>query len=95
MSLPQDKRHRSALMSRVEKAWLHGVSHITWAEMYLWFDVEKIAKTPYRGIAEAFDEVTNEDSPRVSYIEGRGGIHLVVHETRGQHKLLSLAEAAE
>lgn len=95
MSLPKEKRHRSALMSRVEKAWLHGVSHVTFAELYLWFDVEKIAKTPYRGIEEAFEEVAGDDAPEVRIIEGRGGYHLVVEQTRAGHEMKLLSELAE
>ena len=94
MSMPSDKRHRSALLGRAEKAWLHGTAHISWDELYLWFDVEKIAKTPYRGIREAFEEMTGDDEFEVSFIESRGGMTLVVHETRGGKKLTPLDQVA-
>jgi|GEM_PF-4367222 len=94
MALPSDKRHRSALLGRAEKAWLHGTSYISWDELYLWFDVTKIAKTPFRGIAEAFEEVTGNDEFEVKFIEARGGITLVVCETKAGKKLTDLAETA-
>ena len=69
-----DKRHQDALTNRLEDAWLNGVSHLTWEELYLWYDVKKIAARTYRDLQTRWWDLTEGKGGYLTQIEGRGGI---------------------
>jgi hypothetical protein len=74
-----EKRHQDMLTGRLEDAWLNGVAHITWNELYRWYGVQKIAAKTYRDLDErwrALSEDENEQRGALMKVEGRGGIFI-------------------
>lgn len=69
-----ERRYEEILTTRLEDAIYNGCTHITWAELYLWYDVEKIAARTYRDLHQRFKELRSSAEPEM--IEGRGGIYL-------------------
>ena len=71
-----DRRHQDSLLNRLEEAWLNGVSHITWEELYLWYGVEKIAARTYRDLEDRWTALTDDKSGRLMRVDGRGGMFI-------------------
>lgn len=71
-----DKRHQDALTNRLEDASLNGCSHVSWTELYRWYDVQKIAARTYRDLETRWQDLTEGKIGRLMKIEGRGGIFL-------------------
>lgn len=71
-----DRRHQDQLMNRLEDAWLHGITHITWEELYLWYGVQKIAARTFRDLDERWRTLTESEQGPLMKIEGRAGIFL-------------------
>ena len=69
------RRHENELLSGLEKVSSQGWAFIEWWKLYLWYEVEKIRKEPYRDIKLKWEEV------------GDGG-SLYVRETPGGLLLL-------
>jgi len=69
-----DKRHQDSLTNRLEDAFLNGCSHITWTELYQWYDVQKIAARTYRDLETRWQDITDDGVGRLMKVEGRGGI---------------------
>ena len=69
-----EKRHQDSLTNRLEDAWLNGVSHVTWEELYLWYDTQKIAARTYRDLQNRWWDLTDGKGASLTKIEGRGGI---------------------
>ena len=69
-----NRRHEWSLHTRLEDAFLHGCSQITWEELYLWYEVRKIAAGTWRDIARQWEEVTNGKGADLMKIETTAGI---------------------
>lgn len=69
-----DKRHQDSLTSRLEDAYCNGCSHISWSELYHWYDVQKIAARTYRDLENRWQALTDGQRGRLMKVEGRGGI---------------------
>ena len=69
-----ERRYNDILTGRLEDAIHNGCSHITWTELYLWYDVQKIAAGTYRDLHERMVELAKSKSPKPTLIYGRGGI---------------------
>jgi hypothetical protein len=52
-----ERRHEELLKARLEDAALHGCSHISQQELYLWYGVQKVAANTYRDLVRKWDEV--------------------------------------
>lgn len=67
------KRYDELLTTRLEDAIHNGCAHITWQEIYLWYEVKKIAAGTYRDLNQRLKEISaGAAKPRM--IEARGGI---------------------
>ena len=71
-----EKRQQDLLSNRLEEASLNGCSHVTWNELYGWYDVQKIAARTYRDLEVRWQDMTQGKGGRLMKIEGRGGIFL-------------------
>jgi hypothetical protein len=70
-----ERRHDELLTARLEDAMLNGCSHITWNELYQWYDVQKIAAGTMRDLKRRWEEVTEgRKAGQLKMVEGRGGI---------------------
>ena len=52
------KRHDDELTNRLEKIITDGSVYISWNELYLWYDVQKLAAGSYRDLASRWDDVS-------------------------------------
>ena len=52
-----DKRHDDLLTSRLEEILTKGSTFVSWSELYLWYNVEKLAARTYRDLARRWDEL--------------------------------------
>ena len=75
------KRHQDQLTARLEDAYMHGCTFISWDELYLWFDVQKIAAGTYRDLQTRWEDLTDGNQGRLMKIESRGGIHIFGEST--------------
>jgi hypothetical protein len=78
-----EKRHQDSLTNRLEDALLNGCSHISWAELYQWYDVQKIAARTYRDLEVRWQDLTEGNAGRLMKIEGRGGIYIYGEKKAG------------
>ncbi|MBQ0961517.1 hypothetical protein KAK06_21440 [Ideonella sp. 4Y11] len=69
-----ERRHQDNLLNRLEEAWLNGVSHISWDELYHWYGVDKIAARTYRDLEDRWTALTDDKAGRLMKVEGRGGM---------------------
>lgn len=74
--IKMEKRHQDQLTTRLEDAFLNGMSHITWEELYHWYQVEKIAAGTRRDIETRWQDLTENELGRLKQIDGRGGIYI-------------------
>jgi hypothetical protein len=54
-----ERRHEELLKARLEDAALHGCSHVTQQELYIWYGVQKLAANTYRDLVRKWDEVVD------------------------------------
>lgn len=67
------KRYDEILTARLEDAAYNGCAHLTWQELYLWYDVQRIAAKTRRDLSGRMKEIAGPSAkPRM--IAGRGGI---------------------
>ena len=71
-----ERRHDEMLTARMEDAMLHGCSHITWQELYHWYQVQKIAAGTWRDLARRWGELTDGKAGNLAKVEGPDGIFI-------------------
>lgn len=67
-----EKHHDIILRARLDELFLTGQVFISWHELSHWFNVERIAKKPYREISELWEEVCARRGVKVAPLEVRG-----------------------
>lgn len=72
-----EKRHDDIINARLETVLTAGVAHVLWSELYLWYDVQKIAARTVRDLIERWEELSRGEHGRLMQISGSGGIFLV------------------
>lgn len=87
-----DKRHQDLLTNRLEDACLNGCSHVSWEELYRWYDVQKIAARTYRDLEARWQDMTEGSAGRLMKVEGRGGIFIYGESKSERVDQHSLAE---
>ena len=71
------KRHGEQLWARLDELYANGTTFISFGELYHWYNIQRIAKTPWRDIKYRWEELLEEKKedyadPQVA--EGPGGI---------------------
>ena len=67
-----EKHHEILLRARLDELFLQGQVFISWHELTHWFNVERIAKKPYREISEMWEDVCSRRGFKVALLEVRG-----------------------
>lgn len=67
-----EKHQEVVLRARLDELFLTGQVFISWHELSHWFNVERIAKKPYREISEMWEEVCSRRGFNVAPLEVRG-----------------------
>jgi hypothetical protein len=80
MEALMERRHEEILLSRLEDAWKNGVAHITFPELYLWYNVEKLAARTYRDLSNRWSELTGNDAGGLAAVDGRNGMFIFGHK---------------
>ncbi|HEX4129247.1 MAG TPA: hypothetical protein VHZ24_04340 [Pirellulales bacterium] len=73
------KRHVDQIWARLDELYANGATFISRGELYHWYGVERINKTPWRDLKARWDDLLEEKNekpcdPHVA--EVRGGISL-------------------
>ncbi|KKO10944.1 hypothetical protein LCGC14_0024270 [marine sediment metagenome] len=71
------KRHADQLWSRLDELYANGITFMSYGELYHWYDVQRIAKAPWRDIKGKWATLLEEKGEDYSdpYIaEAPGGI---------------------
>lgn len=71
------KRHEDQLWSRLDDLYANGIAFITQGELYHWYNVQRISKTPWRDIKARWSQLLeekNEDYKDPQVAETAGGI---------------------
>lgn len=86
------KRHVEQVWARLDQLYASGTTFIGWGELYHWYDVQRINKTPWRDLQVKWQELLeekNEDYADPQVAEVPGGIAFFFSRTPG--KLSKLA----
>ncbi|WP_440806703.1 hypothetical protein [Pseudomonas syringae] len=70
------KRHRENLETRLEQVKTHGWAHITWNEIYLWYNAERIAVKTYKDVLATYRDVIDKDDAELLLTAIHGGFLL-------------------
>jgi predicted P-loop ATPase len=87
------KRHVDQLWARLDELYANGTTFMSWGELYHWYNIERIAKAPWRDIQERWEELLEDKKeeyldPQVAEVPG--GVSLFYSRKPG--KLSKLAE---
>jgi hypothetical protein len=71
------KRHEGQLWERLDQLYANGTTFISWGELYHWYNIQRIAKTPWRDIQARWEELLEEKNekyvdPQVAEVPGVG-----------------------
>lgn len=67
-----EKHHENQILVRLDEAFLTGSTFISWQELAHWFNVERIAKKPYREIHGLWQEICERRGYKTLPLEVRG-----------------------
>jgi hypothetical protein len=81
------KRHEDQLWARLDELYANGTTYISWNELYHWYNIQRIAKAPWRDIKARWEQVLEEKEEK--YIdpliaEVHGGISFFFARKPGQ-----------
>ncbi|MHB8473229.1 MAG: hypothetical protein ACYDC8_10400 [Gammaproteobacteria bacterium] len=87
------KRHVEQLWARLDQLYANGTTFISYGELYHWYDIQRIAKAPWRDIQARWAQLLEEKEEKYSdpqIAEVHGGIAFFFSRKPGQ--LSKLAE---
>lgn len=69
------KRHVDQLWARLDELYANGTTFISYGELYHWYDIQRIAKTPWRDIQARWQELLEDKKegyvdPQVAEVPG-------------------------
>lgn len=67
-----EKHHDIALKAKLDDLFLTGYCFLSWNELYHWFNITKIAKAPWREIAEQWNDLCERRDIPPPAIRARG-----------------------
>jgi hypothetical protein len=81
------KRHEDQLWARLDQLYANGTTHISYGELYHWYDVQRISKTPWRDIKARWEQLLEEKGERYAdpqVAEVGGGVSFFFSRKPGQ-----------
>lgn len=76
-----EKRHDDMLTTRLETVLNAGVAHILWKEIYMWYDVQKIAARTLRNLADRWEDLTEGEHGKLMQVTGSSGVFLMAEKS--------------
>ena len=69
------KRHQDQLWARLDELYANGTTFISYGELYHWYNVQRIAKAPWRDIKAKWESLLEEkeekySDPRIAEVPG-------------------------
>ncbi|WP_036244283.1 hypothetical protein [Methylobacter tundripaludum] len=69
------KRHVEQLWTRLDELYSNGTTFISYGELYHWYDVKRINKTPWRDIKARWEDLLEEKGekyadPQIAEVPG-------------------------
>lgn len=71
------KRHEDQIWARLDELYANGTTFISWGELYHWYNLQRIAKAPYRDIHARWQTLLEEKGEKYKdpdIAQVRGGI---------------------
>ncbi|NKJ23824.1 hypothetical protein [Dyella sp. SG609] len=81
------KRHEDQLWARLDQLYANGTTYISYGELYHWYDVQRIAKAPWRDIRARWEQLLEEKGEKYldpQIAEVHGGISFFFSRKPGQ-----------
>jgi hypothetical protein len=69
------KRHDSQLWARLDELYANGITFISFGEVYHWYNIQRLAKAPWRDLKARWEELLDE--------KGEGYIDVQVAQVGG------------
>jgi len=54
------RRHSEQLFQRLDELYANGTTYISWGELYHWYNIKRLAKTPWRDIKGGWEQLLEE-----------------------------------
>lgn len=69
------KRHVDQVWERLDQLYANGTTFISWGELYHWYDIQRIAKAPWRDIQAKWEELLEQKGeeyldPQIAEVPG-------------------------
>jgi hypothetical protein len=69
------KRHQDQLWARLDDLYANGTTFISFQEIYHWYNIQRIAKAPWRDMKAKWESLLEDkgerySDPKVAYLEG-------------------------
>jgi len=69
------KRHEEQLWARLDQLYANGTTFISWGELYHWYNIQRIAKAPWRDIKARWEQLLEEKKekfidPQIAEVPG-------------------------
>ncbi len=69
------KRHATQLWTRLDELYANGTTFISYGELYHWYNIQRIAKAPWRDIKSRWEDLLEEKEedyadPQVAVVSG-------------------------
>lgn len=69
------KRHEDQLWARLDQLYANGTTYISWGELYHWYNIQRIAKAPWRDIKARWEQLLDEkgdtySDPKIAEVHG-------------------------
>jgi hypothetical protein len=69
------KRHENQLWTRLDELYANGITFISFGEVYHWYNIKRLAKTPWRDLKARWEELLEEKGekytdPQVAEVMG-------------------------
>ena len=71
-----NKRHQDLLTNLLEKAYFAGIAHVTWNEIYHWYNITRLGTLTRRDLQDRWDDISQGMAGRLMAIEQKDGVFL-------------------
>jgi hypothetical protein len=71
----QLKRHEDQIWARLDQLYANGTTYISFGELYHWYDIQRIAKAPWRDLKARWEQLLEEKEekyfdPQIAEVHG-------------------------
>jgi len=60
------KRHVDQVWARLDHLYANGITFSSWGELYHWYNIERLSKTPWRDLEARWEQLLEEKGEKPS-----------------------------